>query len=89
MSGTQERNPTLALALAAVALALLIGLPFVMEPPETTQDMILTGIAGLVLVVILAMGVVSFVRHRRRPFPDSVMPPPRSRKEPTTKIGDK
>jgi hypothetical protein len=39
--------------------------------------------------VILALGVVSFVRHRRRPFPDSVMPPPRSRKEPTTKIGDK
>jgi hypothetical protein len=88
MPGTQQRNPVLALVLAAVALALLVGLPFVMPPPETAQELLMTAAAGLALVAIVAAGAISFVRRRRRPFPDSVMPPPRSPRGPATKIGE-
>ena len=88
-TGTKERNPTLALALAAVALALLIGLPFVMEPPETTGGLFATAVAGLVLVAILVMGVAGFIRQRRRPYLDSVLPPLPPRDRPRSKPGEK
>jgi hypothetical protein len=71
----EHPDPKLALIQAGVALALLIGLPIVLDPPTTPW-----GIAGLVVAAMLLMaflveGVMRFIRGRRRPFADSMLPP--------------
>ena len=56
------------IAQAAVAIALLVGLPFVLDPPATDEHMIAAALA--------AHGVVGYVRSRKpKSYPDSVMPP--------------
>jgi hypothetical protein len=64
------------LAQAGFALALLIGLPFVLEPPTTDERMVAASIGALVLAAVAIHGIVRFVR-RRKPgvYHDSVMPP--------------
>ena len=64
------------LAQAAVALALFIGLPFVLEPPATDERMIAASIGALVLAAVAIHGIVRFVRSRKpRAYHDSIMPP--------------
>ena len=64
------------LAQAGVALALLIGLPFVLEPPATDERMIAATIGALVLAAVAIHGVMRFVRSRKpRAYHDSIMPP--------------
>ena len=64
------------LAQAGVALALLIGLPFVLEPPATDERMIAATIGAVVLAALAVHGVMRFVRSRKpRAYHDSVMPP--------------
>ena len=75
MDDGKKPKPALAIAQAAVALILLIGLPLVFAP-STDMDMAATGIAALVLLAFLVEGVMRFLRSRRpSPFLDSVMPP--------------
>jgi len=63
------------LAQAGVALALLVGLPFVLDPPATDQHMIGATLGALVLAAIAFHGVMRYVRSRRpRAFHDSIMP---------------
>ena len=71
----EQSDPKLALIQAAVALALLIGLPIVLEPPTTPWGVGGLVTASLLLMIFCAEGVVRFVRSRRRPFPDSIVPP--------------
>jgi hypothetical protein len=81
--GANERGAMLAAIQAVVALVLLIVLPIVMETPETMQGMIAYGAIALVLFTFLVSGVARFMRSRRRPYLDSVMPPkPGDRKPP-------
>ena len=70
-----QSDPKLALIQAAVALALLIGLPIVLEPPTTPWGVGGLVTASLLLMIFCAEGIVRFVRSRRRPFLDSVIPP--------------
>ena len=64
------------LAQAGVALALLIGLPFVLDPPATDERMIFASIGAVVLAAVAAHGIMRFVRSRKpRSYHDSVMPP--------------
>ena len=75
MDQGKASNPKLAIAQAAVALALLTGLPLVLAP-STAMDMAAAGIAALVLLAFLVEGVARFLRSQRpSPFLDSVMPP--------------
>ena len=61
---------------AAVAFALLIGLPIVMEPPATEEGMIAAAFGALFLAAVAAHGVVGYVRSRKpKSYPDSIMPP--------------
>jgi hypothetical protein len=61
---------------AAIALALLIGLPFVLDPPATEEHMIGATIGALVLAAVAFHGVMRFVRSRRpAAYHDSIMPP--------------
>jgi hypothetical protein len=63
---------------ACAALALLIGLPFVLPTPTSTEGELAAAIGAIVLVALGVQGVVRFVRSRKpRSFPDSVMVPPR------------
>ena len=80
MADGKTPDPKLAIAQAAIALALLIGLPFIYEP-ETHSELLYTGFAALVLLAFLVEGVARFLRSRRPRFHDSIMPP----KEPPTK----
>jgi hypothetical protein len=65
----------IALLQAGVALALLIGLPVMLGPPETTAGMIVVGVAGLLLVAFMLEGLLRFLRGRKpRVFHDSVIP---------------
>ncbi|MGH8765432.1 MAG: hypothetical protein ACRET8_06915 [Burkholderiales bacterium] len=58
-----------------IALALLIGLPMVMESPESTEGILVAVAGALVLVAFAVRGVVRFVRSRKtRTFHDSIMP---------------
>ena len=68
-------DPKLALAQAGVSLGLLIGLPIVLDPPTTPWGVGGLVTASLLLLVFFAEGVVRFVRNRRRPFADSMLPP--------------
>ena len=71
---------------AIVALALLIILPFVVGTPDTVPDMVAAGAIALVLFTFLVTGVARFIRNRKRPYPDSVIPPPQpgDRKPPSS-----
>ena len=74
MAKGKPTNPALALAQAAVAFALLIGLPLVLTP-TSTMGIAGAGIAGLVLLGFLVEGVLRFLRTRkRRAFHDSILP---------------
>ena len=84
----EHPDPKLALIQAGVALALLIGLPIVLDPPTTPW-----GIAGLVAAAMLLMaflveGVMRFLRSRRRPFPDSMLPPELERRSKKEKVDE-
>jgi len=68
-------DPKLALVQAGVALALLIGLPAVLEAPTTPWGVGGLVVAAMLLLAFLAEGVVRFIRGRRRPFADSMLPP--------------
>lgn len=71
----EHPDPKLALIQAAVALALLIGLPLVLEAPTTPWGVAGLVVAAMLLMAFLAEGVVRFIRARRRPFADSMLPP--------------
>ena len=71
----ERPDPKLALAQAFVALALLIGLPLVLEAPTTPWGVAGLVVAAMVLIAFLAEGVVRFFRARHRPFADSMLPP--------------
>ena len=61
---------------ALLALALLIGLPLVLEPPETVEGTIGAGLGALILAGLAFRGVVGFVNSRRpNRYPDSIMVP--------------
>lgn len=61
---------------AAFALALLIGLPVVLESPTSDEGMIAAFIGALVLLGAALHGVVGYVRSRKpSSYHDSVMPP--------------
>ena len=74
--GGKERSARVAIVQAGVALALLIILPVVVGTPETPQGIAAAAVVGLILLVFLLEGVARFVRNKKRPYPDSVMPPP-------------
>ena len=80
MDDRKARNPRFAIAQAAVALLLLIGLPFIFSP-ASHADLLFVGFAALILLAFLVEGVVRFLRSRRPGFHDSIMPP----REPPTK----
>jgi hypothetical protein len=61
---------------AGIALALLIALPIVMGTPDSVPDMIAAGAVALVLFTFLVTGVARFMRNRKLPYPDSMMPTP-------------
>ena len=78
----EEKETRPSIAAPFVALAFLIGLPFVVEAPETEWSMIAVAGGGLILAAIVARGVVRYVRSRKpRMYADSVMPPPEQRKK--------
>ena len=61
---------------AVFALALLVGLPVVLESPTSDEGMIAATIGALVLLGAAIHGVVGYVRSRKpRSYHDSVMPP--------------
>lgn len=71
---------------AAVALALLIGLPVFLATPASPEGMIAATIGALILVAIAIQGVLRFVRSRKPlSYADSMMVPPKpgDRKPPT------
>ena len=70
------------IAQAVVALALLVGLPAVLETPTSNLGLIAAAAGALVLVGLAFHGIARFVRSRKPgSFPDSIMPP----KEPPRK----
>jgi hypothetical protein len=74
--GGKERSSTEALIQALVAMALLIGLPLLVGTPETIEGMAAAFVAAFALFAFLLEGVARFIRNRRRPYPDSILPPP-------------
>ena len=61
---------------AAIALAVLVGLPVFLEAPASEEGMIAAAIGALVLAGIAIQGVAGYVRSRKpRSYLDSVMPP--------------
>ena len=68
-------DPKLALIQAGVALALLIGLPIMLEAPTTPWGVAGLVVAAMLLVAFLAEGIMRFIRARQRPFADSMLPP--------------
>ncbi len=61
---------------AAVAFALLIGLPIVLEPPSTDERMIAAAFGAVFLAALAAHGMVGYVRSRKpKSYHDSIMPP--------------
>ena len=63
---------------AIVALALLVGLPFVLPTPSSSAGELAATIGAAVLIVLGVQGVVRFVKSRKpRSFHDSIMVPPK------------
>ena len=63
---------------AVIALALLVGLPFVLPTPTSTLGELAAALGAVVLVTLGIQGVVRFVRTRKpRSYHDSLMVPPR------------
>ena len=63
---------------AFVALALLVGLPFVLPTPSSTAGELAAAIGAVVLVALGIQGVVRFVKSRKpRSFHDSIMVTPK------------
>ena len=61
---------------AFLALAVLIGLPSVIETPTSTTGMIAAAIGALILIGVAFRGIVGFVNSRRpKRFPDSMIAP--------------
>lgn len=61
---------------AVVALAVLTGLPVIVEAPASPEGMIGATVGALILVAIAIHGVFGYVRSRKpRSYHDSVMPP--------------
>jgi hypothetical protein len=75
MAHSGRPDPKLALIQAGVALALLIGLPIVLEAPTTPWGVAGLALAAMLLLAFLAEGVVRFIRARHRPFADSMLSP--------------
>jgi hypothetical protein len=84
----EHPDPKLALIQALVSLALLIGLPLVLEAPTTPWGVAGLVVAAMLLMAFLAEGVVRFIRARRRPFPDSMLPPELEEKLKKKKLDD-
>ena len=63
-------------ALAAAALVLLVALPATLEAPQTPLGIAAAAIVAVLLVAAAVTGIRGFLRHRRRAFADSVLPPP-------------
>lgn len=76
-----DDDPKLELIQAGVALVLLLGLPVVLDPSSTPWGFGGLVAAALLLLVFFAEGVVRFVRGRRRPFADSMLPPEPDRRD--------
>ncbi len=69
-------RPGPAIAQAAVALVLLMGMPFIYTPSSQT-DLGAMVFVALVLLAFLIESVLRFVRSKGRgSFQDSIMPPP-------------
>ena len=81
-------DPKLALIQSGVALVLLIGLPIMLEAPHTPWGVVGLAVAALLLIVFLAEGVLRFIRARRRPFADSILPPELERRDKPKKIDE-
>ena len=61
---------------ALLALALLVGLPLVLDPPESTAGIAAAVVGALILAGLAFRGMVGFVRSRKpRVYLDSLMPP--------------
>ncbi|HLX80277.1 MAG TPA: hypothetical protein VKS43_06810 [Burkholderiales bacterium] len=73
--GGKERSTRVAIIQAGVALALLIILPVVLGAPETPRGIAVAVVVALTLVAFLLEGIARFIRNKKRPFLDSVMPP--------------
>jgi hypothetical protein len=64
------------IAQAAVAIALLVGLPFVLDPPAADEHMIAASLGALVLALVAIHGVMGYIRSRKpHSYHDSIMPP--------------
>ena len=75
------------LAQAAVAFALLIGLPVVLDPPGTDEGMLAATFGAIFLAALAAHGVVGYVRNRKpHSYHDSVLPPMESTNDAKPKI---
>jgi hypothetical protein len=63
---------------AVIALALLVGLPFVLPTPTSTLGEFAAALGAVVLVALGIQGVVRFVRTRKpRSYHDSIIVPPK------------
>jgi hypothetical protein len=61
---------------AGLALAALIALPLLVEPPESLAGHVIAGVGALILAGLAFRGIIGFVRSRKpRVYLDSVMPP--------------
>ena len=61
---------------AGLALAALVALPLLVEPPESLAGQVVAVIGALILAGLALRGMIGFVRSRKpRSYPDSLMPP--------------
>src|SRR4026207_1470715 len=60
---------------AAAPLAVAARLPIVRDPPTTPWGVAGLVVAAMLLIAFLVEGVMRFIRARRRPFADSILPP--------------
>ena len=61
---------------AVFALAVLIGLPVVLDTPASLEGMIAAAVGAVILCLVAIRGVARYVRSRKpSSYHDSVMPP--------------